>query len=146
MGFLPKTSRKRREVLDEVKSHRETLIFYEAPHHLKGTLKEIAAVLGGQRRAAAARELTKKFEEFCRGTLDELLLHFTEQEPRGEFVIIVSGAAEISEAETAEPELSAAELVAGLQAQGLDKKSAMRETAKKLGVSRRDVYQALLGQ
>ena len=146
VGFLPKTSRKRREVLDEVKNHRETLLFYEAPHHLKGTLKEIAAVLGGQREAAAARELTKKFEEFRRGTLDELLLYFTRQEPRGEFVIIVSGAYEISAPQTAEPELSAAELVARLQAQGLDKKSAMREAAKKLGVSRRDVYQSLLEQ
>lgn len=146
VGFLPKTSKKRREMLEEVCQHRETLIFYEAPHHLKGTLREIAAVLGENRTAAAARELTKKFEEFRRGTLRELLDYFTAHEPRGEFVLIVSGADESAAAgsQLAEQVLSPAAFVAKRMAEGMDKKTAMREAAKALGMSRRDVYQALL--
>ena len=144
VGFLPKTGKKRREILEEVKDYRETLLFYEAPHHLRGTLKELAAVLGGERPAVAARELTKRFEEFRRGTLSELLQYFTEQEPRGEFSLVVAGASEIVGSVTEMSEISPVELVDRLLSEGLDKKSAMREVAKRLGISRRDVYQALL--
>ncbi len=144
IGFLPKTSRKQQEVLEGVKGHKETLIFYEAPHHLKGTLKIMAKVLGENRQAALGRELTKKFEEFRRGTLAELMAYYEEHDPRGEYVIIVDGAGEEAALEIQEEVLSPAELCQKLMAEGLAKKEAMRETAKRLGLSRRDVYQAML--
>lgn len=144
IGFLPKTAKKQQEVLEGVRSHKETLIFYEAPHHLKGTLKVMGKVLGGQRRAVLGRELTKKFEEFRRGTIAELMAYYEENEPRGEYVIIVEGAGEEAAAEEQEEALSPVELCHKLMEEGMAKKEAMRETAKRLGLSRRDVYQAML--
>ena len=144
IGFLPKTGKKQQEVLEGVRGHKETLIFYEAPHHLKGTLKVMGKVLGENRQAALGRELTKKFEEFRRGTLAELLAYYEENEPRGEYVIIVEGAGEGTAAEAQEEVLSPAELCNRLMSEGLPKKEAMRETAKRLSLSRRDVYQAML--
>ena len=146
IGFLPKTGRKQQETLEGVKGHRETLIFYEAPHHLKGTLKIMAKVLGENRQAVLGRELTKKFEEFRRGTLAELMAYYEEHDPRGEYVIIVDGAGEEAAPEIQEEALSPAELCQKLMAEGLAKKEAMREAAKRLGLSRRDVYQAMLEQ
>ena len=145
VGFLPRKEKKRREVLARVAAYPETLIFYEAPHRLCETLDAITEYLGRARLACAARELTKKFEEFCRTTLGDLLAHYREHEPRGEFVLIVAGADEnaVSTADTAE-EMSLTERYAAHIAKGLDKKEAMRRTAQELGISRRAVYQAVL--
>ncbi|EKX97151.1 16S rRNA (cytidine(1402)-2'-O)-methyltransferase [Selenomonas sp. oral taxon 138] len=145
VGFLPRKEKKRREVLARVAAYPETLIFYEAPHRLKETLAALAAALGAQRHACAARELTKKFEEFRRTTLGDLLAHYREHESRGEFVLIVAGADDnaASTADAAE-EMSLTERYAAHIAKGLDKKEAMRRTAQELGISRRDVYQAVL--
>lgn len=90
-GFLPRTREKRRELLAELSGHRETLIFYEAPHRLADTLKELAGALGGGRPAVLCRELTKKYEEYRRGPLAELLAGLSDSEGRGEFVIVVGG-------------------------------------------------------
>ena len=144
VGFLPRTAKKQQEILTKIRSYEGTLIFYEAPHHLKGTLKQLAAGLG-DRRAVLGRELTKKFEEFRRGSLTELLAWYSEHDPRGEYVILIEGAgAQIESAVQFDLPLDPVECCQQLMAQGLDKKAAMRETAKKLGISRRDVYQALL--
>ncbi len=145
VGFLPRKEKKRREVLARVAAYPETLIFYEAPHRLRETLAALAAAFGAQRQACAARELTKKFEEFRRTTLGDLLEHYREHEPRGEFVLIVAGADENAAgiADAAE-EMSLTERYAAYIANGLDKKEAMRRTAQELGISRRDVYQAVL--
>ena len=144
VGFLPRTAKKQQEILTKIRSYEGTLIFYEAPHHLKGTLKQLAAGLG-DRRAVLGRELTKKFEEFRRGSLTELLAWYSEHDPRGEYVILIEGAgAQIESAVQSDLPLDPVECCQQLMAQGLDKKAAMRETAKKLGISRRDVYQALL--
>lgn len=143
VGFLPRTARKRTELLAEIREHRETLLFYEAPHHLRGTLQELVKGLGGSRRASACRELTKKFEEFRQGTLQELADYYEENEPRGEFVLVVEGGT----GDTAQEETGSADPVGvclELEEQGLPRKEAMRETARRLGLSRRDVYQALL--
>ena len=144
VGFLPKTAKKQQETLARVKGYEGTLIFYEAPHHLKATLKQLESELGN-RRAVLGRELTKKFEEFRRGSLQELLAYYQENDPRGEYVILVEGASEetCSMEEDTLPK-DPVILCQQLMAAGLDKKSAMRETAKKLGISRRDVYQAML--
>lgn len=145
VGFLPRTAKKQQEKLGQVQDYAGTLIFYEAPHHLKGTLKAIYSVLG-DRKAVLGRELTKKFEEFRRGTLSELLSYYESETPRGEFVILVAGT---SENETkAEPIINASpvELCQKFIAEGMDKKEAMRKTAKTLGISRREVYKSLLAE
>ena len=144
VGFLPRKEKKRREVLVRVAAYPETLIFYEAPHRLRETLAALASGLGAQRRACAARELTKKFEEFRRTTLGDLLAHYREHEPRGEFVLIVAGADENPPTADAAEEMSLTERYAAHIAKGLDKKEAIRRTAQELGIARRDVYQALL--
>ena len=146
-GFLPKTGKKRRELLEQIAQKTETLIFYEAPHHLKSTLGDLVKALGPHRPAATARELTKKFEEFRRCTLGDLADYYSEHEPKGEFVIIVGGY-DNDEADLVGPaeQLSPRELVEQMEAAGMGRKEAMRETAKKLGISRRDVYQALLDE
>ena len=144
VGFLPRKEKKRREVLTRIAAYPETLIFYEAPHRLRDALAALVDALGAQRRACAARELTKKFEELRRTTLGDLLAHYREHEPRGEFVLIVAGADESAVAADAAEEMSLTERYAAHIAKGLDKKEAMRRTAQELGISRRAVYQALL--
>ena len=144
VGFLPRKEKKRRELLARIAAYPETLIFYEAPHRLRETLAALAAAFGTERRACAARELTKKFEELRRMTLGDLLAHYREHEPRGEFVLIVAGADESAVVADAAEEMSLTERYAAHIAKGLDKKEAMRRTAQELGIARRDVYQALL--
>lgn len=147
VGFLPKTSKKRRELLEEIKKRKETLIFYETPYHLRDMLKELTVVFGDNRQVATCRELTKKFEEFTRGTLAQVRDYFQENEPRGEFVIIVSGADETEINDKKElNNLSPVEYVQNLLNQGINKKEAMRQAAKALNMSRRDIYQELLKQ
>lgn len=147
VGFLPKTSKKRRELLETIKTREETLIFYETPYHLRDMLKELTVVFGDNRQVATCRELTKKFEEFTRGTLAQVRDYFQENEPRGEFVIIVSGADETEINDKKElNNLSPVEYVQNLLNQGINKKEAMRQAAKALNMSRRDIYQELLKQ
>ena len=146
VGFLPRKEKKRGELLARIAAYPETLIFYEAPHRLRETLAALTAKLGAERRACAARELTKKFEELRRTTLGDLLAHYREHEPRGEFVLIVAGADESAVAADDVEEMSLTERYAAHIAKGLDKKEAMRRTAQELGISRRDVYQALLAE
>ena len=144
VGFLPRKEKKRGELLARIAAYPETLIFYEAPHRLRETLAALAAAFGAERQACAARELTKKFEELRRMTLGDLLAHYREHQPRGEFVLIVAGADESAVVADAAEEMSLTERYAAHIAKGLDKKEAMRRTAQELGISRRDVYQALL--
>ena len=146
VGFLPRKEKKRRELLARIAAYPETLIFYEAPHRLRETLAALTAKLGAERQACAARELTKKFEELRRMTLGDLLAHYREHEPRGEFVLIVAGADESAAAADDVEEMSLTERYEAHIAEGLDKKDAMRRTAQELGISRRDVYQALLAE
>lgn len=148
-GFLPRTKEKRRELLAELAGHWETLIFYEAPHRLADTLKELAAVLGDSRPAVLCRELTKKYEEYRRGQLKELLAELSDNEQRGEFVIIVGGrdtATDDPAEETDGSRLTANDpdairaAVAKLTEQGVPEKEAMRQLARQTGLSRRDIY------
>lgn len=143
IGFLPKTAKKRRELLTGIKNRTETLIFYETPYHLKDMLKELIQVFGENRQAATCRELTKKFEEFKRGTLMYLQDYFAQNEPRGEFVVIVAGADE-HEAIQENFSLSPVEYVQKLIDEGISKKEAIKTAAKKLNIAKRDVYQAVL--
>lgn len=145
IGFLPPSSKARREKLRELQSQQGTLIFYEAPHRLRATLADLYELLG-DRPAAAARELTKIHEEIIRGSLLKLVEHFREKEPRGEFTLVIDGAGVESQV-IKEPEwlhLSTAEHVALIEAKGTTRKDALREVARLRGISRRDVYQAVL--
>ena len=144
VGFLPKTAKKAQETLMDVKARADTLIFYEAPHHLKKTLAALIDVLGDARQAALGRELTKRFEEFQRGTLAELAAFYETHEPRGEYVIVVAGCGEEAEEETEALPQDPKALYEHYLATGLAKKEAMRAAAKDLGISRRDVYNLLL--
>ena len=136
-GFAPKTKKNRREFLEKLSAIDATIIFYEAPHRLKNFLAELLEVFG-EREAVLARELTKVHEEFLRGKISELIEKISE--PRGEFVIVVEGKI-FSEPP---PEENISDAYEKLLAQGLDKKSAMREAAKKFNVSRREIYNELL--
>lgn len=135
-GFAPKTKKNRREFLEKLSTVEATIIFYEAPHRLKNFLAELAEVFG-ERQAVLARELTKVHEEFLRGSISELIKNI--DEPRGEFVVVVEGNKNFQPIEE-----NPLEFYEKLLEQGLDKKSAMREAAKKFNVSRREIYNTLL--
>ena len=143
IGFLPKTNKRRNEVLNRLKSCKDTLIFYESPHHLKSTLKFLLDIFGN-RKAVIARELTKIHEEFLRDDLNNLINQLEDDKLLGEFVIVIAGADEgdLNTVNNSEEDLS--DIYKKLISEGLDKKSAMRETAKRLNVSRREVYNAVL--
>lgn len=144
-GFLPTRNKERRETLDRLKGERRTMILYEAPHRLLETLAELQQSLG-ERPMAAARELTKLHEEVVRGTPAELLSHFSAQPPRGEFVLVIQGApvdAPAADLADLSPD-TLARAVRELEEQGMDRKAAMKEVARRLGLRKRDVYQALL--
>ena len=147
IGFLQKTNKKRKELLEQLKEEEKTLLFYESPHRIKDTLAELVNILGN-RKVVAARELTKKFEEFLRGDVEYLIKYFKENQPRGEFTIVVEGFNQEKQGleESNEP-LSTADicdLVQALVQEGVDKKTAIKKIAVKLNLSRRDVYQTML--
>lgn len=136
-GFL--TERKSRRVahLEEIKTHNQTLIFYEAPHKLKRTLVDVLSVLG-DRKIAVCREMTKKYEEVIRGKVSDAIAHFEENEPRGEFVLVVEGY--ITPDTPPVDKGCSTQMVQQLIDGGMDKKDAIRQTAKDLGLPKRDVY------
>ena len=140
IGFLPKTSKNRREILIELSARTETLIFYEAPHRLKKVLAEMLEVFGN-RRIVLARELTKIHEEFQRGNLAELVEKI--DEPIGEFVIVVEGKKNFDEVKI-QPAENFIDVYKKFIAEGIDKKSAIREVAKKFNLSRRTIYNAVI--
>lgn len=142
-GFLPKTAKKRRDTLQALVHQRSTLLFYESPHHLKDTIKEFAEVFGESRQITVARELTKKFEEFWRGTIGSIAKKLDTTQPRGEFCLIVAGY-DGSEPVLVEEKLEPIELVTKLMNEGLTKKAAIKEAASQLQIQKRSVYQALL--
>lgn len=143
-GFLPTKKKERRSALQRLQGEERTWILYEAPHRLMETLADLQESLG-ERPMAAARELTKLYEEVVRGTPSHLLAHFTKHPPRGEFVLVIAGAPPVAVAPADATPQTLLAAVADLEQQGLDRKSAMKEVAVRLGLSRRDVYQALLG-
>lgn len=142
-GFLPNDKKERKMVLSELESAHHTTIFYEAPHRLKETLKEFAAICG-ERQCALVREITKKFEECLVMTVEEGLKHYEETEPRGEYVIIIEGRklSEIEEEKRASFEEMTIEEHMALY-KDLPEKEAMKRVARDRGVSKRDIYQLL---
>lgn len=146
-AFLPKDKKEHQAVLEELKTETRTIIIYEAPHHLVRTLQELSDTLGGDRRLTICRELTKQHEEKLQMTLTDSLSYYEVNEPRGEYVLIIAGRSreEMKKEEQAGWEaLSLEEHMAHYESQGIDRKEAMKRVAKDRGVSKRDIYQALL--
>jgi len=146
-AFLPKDKKEHQAVLEELKTETRTIIIYEAPHHLVRTLQELHDILGGDRRLTICRELTKRHEEKLQMTLTDSLSYYEVNEPRGEYVLIIAGRSreEMKKEEQAGWEaLSLEEHMAHYESQGIDRKEAMKRVAKDRGVSKRDIYQALL--
>ena len=141
-GFLSTAKKSRREHLESLKSEQRTMIFYEAPHKLLTTLADMAEVFGGDRPLSLCRELTKLHEEVVRTTLAEALERYTENPPKGEFVLIVAGAK--PEEKEIPSETDAAARLAELIAQGLSRKDAVKQAAKELGLSKNAVYEIAL--
>lgn len=141
-GFLSTNKKSRREHLDSLKSERRTMIFYEAPHKLQNTLKDLTDAFGPERRISLCRELTKLHEQILRMTLGEALAYYTENDPRGEYVLILDGAAETSEeALTLEDAVS---LALERIASGASKKDAVREVSRETGFPKNALYDAVL--
>ena len=141
-GFLSTALISRREHLESLIQERRTMVFYEAPHKLLNTLEDMAGVFGKDRPISLCRELTKLHEEVVRTTLGDAIIKYTENPPKGEFVLVVAGAPEVV-AETATAE-DAAGRVAELIAAGLSRKDAIRQTAKELDLPKNVVYDAAL--
>ncbi len=145
-GFLPSDKKEKKEVLEELARESRTIILYEAPHHLARTLEELYEALG-ERRLTLCRELTKKFEAVMPTTLEKALAYYKTEEPRGEYVLVLEGrslAEKRKEQIAAWESMPIEEHLAYYEAQGMDRKSAMKQTAKDRGMGKREVYQYLL--
>ena len=141
-GFLSTAKKSRKAHLDSLANEQRTMIFYEAPHKLVATLESMAESFGGDRSISLCRELTKLHEEVVRTTLGGAIRMYTEQPPKGEFVLVVAGAQpEVKEAPTAE---DAAQRVAQLMGEGLSRKDAIKQTSKELELPKNVVYDAAL--
>ncbi len=146
-AFLPYDKKEREEVLAELKKETRTILLYEAPHKLKKTLADLYEVLG-DRPVSIVKELTKKHETNLRTTLGKAITYYEEEDPRGEYVLVIEGAdREILKEEAMQPflKMTVPEHVQYYIDRGMDKKSAMKQVAKDRGVGKREIYQALLG-
>ena len=147
-GFLPSDKKEKAEVLTQLREESRTIILYEAPHHLVRTLKELYEAVGN-RKVTLCRELTKKFETILPTTIEEAMIRYDQEVPRGEYVLVIEGK---SRQEKREEEirfwqaLTIEEHMAHYEKEGMDKKSAMKQVAKDRGVTKRDIYQYLLNK
>ena len=144
-GFLPADKKERKEILEELKNETRTIILYEAPHHLVKTLTELSESLG-DRKITLCRELTKKFETILPTTLSAALQKYGEEEPRGEYVLVLEGKSreeKKQEAIAAWETMSIEEHMALYEKEGLDAKEAMKCVARDRGVGKREIYEYL---
>ena len=144
-GFLQRGKKEKRKELEQLTKQTSTLIFYESPHRLKETLVLMTEILGKDRNIVLCRELTKKFEEFIRGTLSEAVTWVENGEVRGEFCLIVEGGSGLEADEGASwwESLSIEQHVEHyLENQGMTSKEAIKQTAKDREMNKRDIYQA----
>jgi 16S rRNA (cytidine1402-2'-O)-methyltransferase len=138
-GFLSTAAKSRREHLASLRDERRAMVFYEAPHKLARTLRDMLDAWG-DRRASISREMTKLHEETRRGTLSELLLHFTQTPPRGEFTLVVEGAPPPAAA----PLPDALALAERYRSEGMTASAAAGAAAKETGLPKRDIYSLLV--
>lgn len=146
-AFLPADKKEKELVLQEIERETRTIIMYEAPHRLLKTLKMLSERLGKERRITVCRELTKRHETAFATTLEEACAYYNEQPPKGECVLVIEGRSreQIAQEEKAQwEEMSIEEHMEHYLSQGIDKKEAMKKVAKDRGVSKRDIYNALI--
>ncbi len=143
-GFLSTNKAERRERLAELQNESRTMLFHEAPHKLRSTLSDLVSAFGSDRRIAVCRELTKKNEEVLRLTLDEAIAHYEEQEPRGEYVLVVEGTTKAKSETAFWSEMDIPEHVAFYVGQGLSKMDAIKKAAKDRNVPKNEVYQKMI--
>ena len=141
-GFLSTSKKSRREHLESLVKEQRTMVFYEAPHKLLNTLESMAEVFGPERPISLCRELTKLHEEVIRTTLGGAIDLYTQQPPKGEFVLVVAGAE--PEEKPAATASDAAERVAQLMEGGMSRKDAVKQTAQELNLPKNVVYDAAL--
>ncbi|MEW6192988.1 MAG: 16S rRNA (cytidine(1402)-2'-O)-methyltransferase [Bacillota bacterium] len=140
-GFLP--AKHRRRALERLARETRTIVFFEAPHRLLATLKDILTVLG-DRQVAVARELTKVHEEVFRGLVSEALEYFSEKRPRGEITVVLAGREPAKEVKEPVPgEAEVVSLVQELTAAGMQRRAAIKETARRFGMPSRRVYEII---
>lgn len=145
-GFLPSEKKEKNMVLEDLQKESRTIIIYEAPHHLRGTLQDLYDTLG-QRRITLCRELTKKFEEVFPTTLEEAIEYYKKDAPRGEYVLVIEGKSLYDRKKEQQKDwqsISVEEHMRVYEEQGVDRKDAMKQVAKDRGISKRDVYNYLL--
>ena len=145
-GFLPSDKKERRTILDELVSESRTIILYEAPHHLVRTLQDIYVVLGN-RKITLCREITKKYETVLPTTLEDALVRYEQEDPRGEYVIVIEGVSlddKKKKKMDSWQEMSIEQHMAFYENDGIDHKEAMKQVAKDRGISKREVYQYLV--
>lgn len=144
-GFLSRNKKERKAEITQLQKRQETVILYESPHRLKDSLKDMQTIMEGTRQIVLARELTKKFEEFLRGTIDEAVNWVEQNEIRGEFCIVLNGNNEAPLDESDAPwwqELSIEEHVDNIiEEKQFTTKEAIKEVAIQRGLPKRDVYQ-----
>lgn len=140
-GFLSADKSERRSRLNELKGEVRTMVFYEAPHKLMRTLRDMAAVLGGERQVSVAKELTKLHEQVMLMTLDEAVRHFEANEPRGEYVLVVAGAQKAEGEMTVE---QAVELAASYVEEGMTASKAAARAAADSGFAKGQIYKLLV--
>ena len=148
-GFLPLNKKLRLKKFEELKKETKTMIIYEAPHRLTKTLAELQDTLGGDRQITICKELTKRYENSMEFTLESACEYYENNEPRGEYVLVIAGKSREqlkAEARKQWENMSVAEHVQMYMSQGMDKKEAMKAAAKDRGVSKRDIYQELEGK
>ena len=146
-AFLPTDKKEKELVFQEIERETRTIIMYEAPHRLLKTLKMLSERLGKERRITVCRELTKRHETAFATTLEEACAYYNEQSPKGECVLVIEGRSreQIAQEEKAQwEEMSIEEHMEHYLSQGIDKKEAMKKVAKDRGVSKRDIYNALI--
>ncbi len=142
-GFLPSGKKERRDQLHALSGEPRTMVFHEAPHRLRATLADMAEAFGGERPVALCRELTKLHEETLRVTLAEAVTHYTDNEPRGEYVLVVAGRKSAEAGMTLEEGVA---LVLRRREAGQRLKDAVRSVADDTGLSRNALYDAALKQ
>ena len=148
-AFLPSDKKEKQVILEELKQESRTMIIYEAPHRLTKTLAEIQDTLGGDRQITICKELTKRYENSMEFTLESACEYYENNEPRGEYVLVIAGKSREqlkAEARKQWENMSVAEHEQKYMSQGMDKKEAMKAAAKDRGVSKRDIYQELEGK
>lgn len=146
-AFLPSDKKEKADVLEQLKAEQRTIIIYEAPHRLLRTLTELESALGGMRKIAVCKELTKRHETVYRDTISGALGYYTANEPKGEYVLVIEGRSPkelLEEKRAAWDDMSIEEHFNMYVSRGMDKKDAMKLVAKDRGVSKRDIYNALL--